>query len=210
MIGQQEVGNVNIQSEQSRTIEQVINCLKSFERPAVTCGLLVSPVGKDVAESFEWPVVDRWRAESYSSDLVTVEVIVEADGDTGREQYKSVTSSLTECADLLNLSGGVDVIHFLIEMLFADMEQLAVAKQRALYDSVVSEVTGPRLFSHLPTALEKAIVSQNDLEGERFHLGDDGTIVGSTEKDWKQLRKNNGHTLQSAGIKNNESVERRC
>lgn len=152
---------MEIQSKRARIIEQVLNRLKSDERPAVTCSLLVSPAGIDADGSFEWPVVDRWIAEVYSNEFVTVKGIVEANGDTGIEQYKSMTSSVAECADLLNLSGGDEVIRFLIEKLFAGKEQLVVAKRQALDKSVVSEVTGPGLFIHLPAVLTEAIVSLN-------------------------------------------------
>ncbi|MCP4787647.1 MAG: hypothetical protein GY878_29330 [Fuerstiella sp.] len=165
---------MGIESKQSRVAEQALNRLKSFslERPAVTCGLLVSSVGQHVDEFFEWPVIDRWIADAYSNDFVTVEVIIEADGDTGREQYKNLTSAVTECADLLNLSGGVDVIHVLIGNLFADMEQLAVAKRQALNDSAVNVVDGPPLSLHLPDALTEAIAGQSDMEGEQAKLAE--------------------------------------
>ena len=123
-VGQQEARYVEIESKRARIIEQAMNRLKSDERPAITSSLLVSPAGTDADGSFEWPVADRWIAEANSSHGVTVEVIIEADGDTGKEQYESVRSSVTECADLMNLPRGVDATHFLIEQLFAGMEHL--------------------------------------------------------------------------------------
>ncbi len=150
-------------SKRASIIKQAMNrlksCQKSFERPVVTCGLLVSPVGKDVDWPFEWPVVDRWIAEVYSNDLVTVKVIVEADGDIGREQYENVRSTVADYADLLNVGDGVDSTHFLIEKVFANKKEkeLAVAKLQAQEDSVVSEVIGPTFFPHLRKAFTEAV-----------------------------------------------------
>jgi hypothetical protein len=76
MIGQQEACNVNIQSEQSRAIEQVVDCLKSFERPAITCSLLVSPAETDADGSFEWPVVDTVTAE-FTAEVAKAAVSVD-------------------------------------------------------------------------------------------------------------------------------------
>ncbi len=117
MIGQQEVGNVKIQSKQSRIIEQAVNRLKSHERPAITCGLLVSPVGQDVDESFEWPVIDRWIAEALGKSVPEAVTALEtAAGTAEREQnwrYKARLARVRRCAsygprqgDSLLLRGG--------------------------------------------------------------------------------------------------------
>ncbi|MEO2035406.1 MAG: hypothetical protein ABGZ35_25285, partial [Planctomycetaceae bacterium] len=136
-------------------IRKAVEQLRTPDRVAISCTVLVRPVGMTEEYPCDGEVIDRWTVDEHTDECVKVECVIESYSEQGQEQYDGIKFAIEGCEDLLPIPQGKDPTHFMIENLIFESPELNQKKDSAWEQGIGHEITGPHLFFQLRRMLKK-------------------------------------------------------